>query len=75
MKKIADSIHLNTCICMVLILLVLDGFECLYTVHVYRGMKRVLFFLKIFKRMIKEAQFLRNVPSNTISMQPERGNP
>ena len=56
---------LSTCICVVLILLVLDCVECLCTVHVYRGMKRVLFFLKVFKRRIKEAQLLRNVPSNS----------
>ena len=63
MKKIAFT--LNTCICMVLLLPVLDCVECLCTVHVYRGMKRVLFFLKVFKTRIKEAQLLRNVPSNS----------
>ena len=39
-KKIAFT--LNTCICMVLLLPVLDCVECLCTVHVYRGMNRVL---------------------------------
>ena len=63
MKKIAFT--LNTCIRMVLFLPVLDCVEGLYTVHVYRGMEKVLFFLKVFKRRIKEAQLLRNVPSNS----------
>ena len=63
MKKIAFT--LNTSICIVLLLPVLDCVECLCTVHVYRGMKRVLFFLKVFKRTIKEGQLLRNVPSNS----------
>ena len=50
MKKIAFT--LNTCICMVLFLPVLDCVKCLCTVHVYRGRKRVLFFLKVFKRSL-----------------------
>ena len=50
---------------MVLFLLVLDFVECLYAVHVYGGMKRVLCFLKVFKIRIKEAQLPRNVPSNS----------
>ena len=50
---------------MVLFLPVLDCVERLCTVHVYRGMKRVLCFLKVFKRRIKDAQPLRNVPSNS----------
>ena len=53
MKKIAFT--LNSCICMVLFLPVLDCVEWLCTVNVYRGMKRVLCFLKVFKRRIKEA--------------------
>ena len=52
MKKIAFT--LNTCICMVLFLPVLDCVEWLCTVQVYRAMKRVLCFLKVFKRRIKE---------------------
>ena len=63
MKKIAFNLY--TCICMLVFLPVLDCVECLCTVHVYRGMKRVLFFLKVFKRRIKEAQPPRNVPSNS----------
>ena len=63
MKKIGFT--LNICICMVLFLPVLDCVEWLYTVHVHRDMKRVLCFLKVFKRRIKEAQLLRNVPSNS----------
>ena len=59
MKKIA-----NTCICMALFLPVLDCVEWLCTVHVYRGMKRVLCFVKVFKRRIT-AQLLGNVPSNS----------
>ena len=63
MKKIA--FNLNTCICMVLFLPVLDCVEWLCTVHVCRGMKRVLCFLKVFKRRIEDDQLLRNVPSNS----------
>ena len=63
MKKIAFT--LNTCICLVLLLPVLDCVECLCTVHVYRGIKRVFFFLKVFKRTIEEARLLRNIPSNS----------
>ena len=48
-----------------IVLPVLDCVEWLCTVHVYRGMKRVLCYLKVFKRRIKEAQLLRNVPSNS----------
>ena len=44
MKKVAFT--LNTCICMVLFLPVLDCVECLCTVHVYRGMKRACSSLK-----------------------------
>ena len=51
MKKIAFT--LNT-ICMVLFLPVLDCVVWLCTVHVYRGMKTVLCFPKVFKRRIKE---------------------
>ena len=57
MKMIAFT--LNTYICMVVFLPVLDCVEWLCTVHVYRGMKRVLCFLKVFKRRKKEAQLLR----------------
>ena len=63
MKKIAFT--LSTCICMVLFLPVIDCVEWLCTVHVYRGIKRVLCFLKVFKKRIKEVQRLRNVPSNS----------
>ena len=53
MKKIAFT--LSTCTCMLHFLPVLGCVECLWTVHVHRGMKRVLFFLKVFKRRIEEA--------------------
>ena len=71
MKKIAFT--LNTCICMALFLPVLDGVEWLCTVHVYRGMKRVLCFVKVFKKRIKEAQLLRNVPSNSYLQAASKG--
>ena len=61
---------LNTCTCMVLFLPVFDYVEWLCTVHVYRGMKGVLCFLK---RRIKEAQFLRNVPSNSYLQAASKG--
>ena len=60
MKKIPFTS--NVCICMVLFLPVL---EWLCTLLVYGGIKSVLCFLKVFKRRIKEAQLLRNVPSNS----------
>ena len=68
MKKIAFT--LNT---MALFLPVLDCVEWLCTVHVYRGMKRVLCFVKVFKRRIKEAQLLRNVPSNSYLQAASKG--
>ena len=71
MKKIAFT--LNTCICMALFLPVLDCVEWLCTVHVYRGMKRVLCFVKVFKRRIKEPQLLRNVPSNSYLQAASKG--
>ena len=50
---------------MVLLLPVFDCVEWLCTVHVYRGMRRVLCSLKVFKRRLKKAQLLGNVPSNS----------
>ena len=61
MKRIAFT--LNTCICMALFLPVLDCVEWLCTVHVYRGMKRVLCFVKVF----------RNVPSNSYLQAASKG--
>ena len=71
MKKIAFT--LNTCICMVFFLPVLHCVECLCTVHVYGGMRRVLCFVKVFKTRIKEAQLLRNVPSNSYLQAASKG--
>ena len=70
MKEIAFT--LNTCICMVLFLPVLDCVEWLCTVHVYRGMKRVLSFLKVFKRRLS---FLGMYLATAISKQAQRENP
>ena len=62
---------------MALFLPLLDCVEWLCTVHVYRGMKRVLCFVKVFKRRIKggvkEAQLLRNVPSNSYLQAASKG--
>ena len=55
---------------MALFLPVLDCDEWLCTVHVYRGIKRVLCFVKV---LIKEAQLLRNVPSNSYLQAASKG--
>ena len=68
MKKIAFT--LDTCIWYGTLL---DCVEWLCTVHVYRGMKRVMCFLKVFKRREKEAQLLRNVPSNSYLQAASKG--
>ena len=67
MKKTAFT--LNTCICMVLFLPVLDCVDWLCTVHVCRGMKRVLCFLKCSKEEIG----VRNVPSNNYLQAASKG--
>ena len=50
-------------ICMVLFLPVFDCVEWLCTVHVYRGMKRVLCYLEVFKEGKRRLYFLAMYPS------------